>query len=321
MSRFALAVTDFALPLQSDSLPRLAVLERLLARGRRTASAAASWRHWILEHAGLALPRELPWGSLLAGREGAFAVATPVHLLAGLEHVHLDPAGPPPLDSHEWLQLVDSFNAEFGQDRLALDHDQGVGLLSLPRTLEVTTHDPHALPGRDAGTWLPSGPDGGWLRRTMTAIEMWLHDHPLNRQRQLAGRVPVNGLWIWGTGPGPLAVAAGVLPGLATDDVLLQRAWKQFGGESFPLPASFDTWLAGGRRGGCAAVSLSGLDPDPRVALEIFESRWLAPMATAVGAGHGGDAWLYLGGTVLECSRGDLLRFWRRPRSWHEALR
>jgi hypothetical protein len=30
---------------------------------------------------------------------------------------------------------------------------------------------------------------------------------------------------------------------------------------------------------------------------------------------------IYLDGAVLEFSRSDLFRFWRRPRAWHEALR
>jgi len=321
MNRFALAVTEFALPVQSDSAPRPVVLERRLARGRRAASGARSWRHWILGQSGFAPPPELPLGSLLARREGPFAVATPVHLLAGLEHVHLDPAGPPALEACEWQQLVDAFNVEFGQDGLRLGHDAGVGVLSLPRNLDVTTHDPRALAGRDAGSWLPQGPDGGWLRRTMTAIEMWLHDHALNRRRESAGRAPVNGLWIWGSGGQSMEAPAGTLPWLATDDVLLRRAWEHFDGRVSPAPGSFDAWLDMQPPAACLALSLSSLDPDPRVALEAFESRWLAPIAAAVGGGRGERAQIYLDGTVLQFSRGDLWRFWRRPRAWHEALR
>lgn len=321
MDRFALAVTDFALPLQSDSAPRLEVLERLLARGRRSVAGAASWRHWILERSGFAPPRELPLGSLLAGREGSFALATPMHLLAGLEHVHLDPAGPPRLDEREWGDLVHSFNAEFAQDGLSLDHHAGIGVLSLPRPVSTVTHDPHALPGREAGNWLPGGADGGWLRRTMTGIEMWLHEHPLNRRRESSGRAPVNGLWIWGTGREPLAPPPGSLPVLATDDVLLRQAWSRAGSNARPLPDSFDAWSLEGRTDGCLALSLSELDPDPRAALESFESRWLAQIAAATASGRGGQVSIYLGGTVLEFSRIDLFRFWRRPRAWQEALR
>ena len=323
MTRLDLAITDFALPVESDSAPRLALLERLLARGRQRPGAAASWRHWLLEHCGMDAPGELPLGRLLAGREGAFALATPLHLVAGLEHVHLDPAGPPRLEPGEWKVLVETFNAEFGQDGLQLHHRDGLGLMSLPRPVEVTTHDPASLPGCDAGGWLPGGRDGGWLRSTMTAIQMWLHDHPLNRQRASAGLVPVNALWIWGAGSGSLPrprATLPTLPTLATDDDVSRCLWRHLGGPQAGLPASFAGWPPDGSKHRVVALSLSGLEADPRRALAELEARWLGPVAADVLAGRLGRACLHLGGTELEFSRGDLLRFWRRPRAWHEAL-
>jgi len=118
-----------------------------------------------------------------------------------------------------------------------------------------------------------------------------------------------------------LAPPPGRLPVLATDDVLLRRAWAQAGSSTSPMPDSFDAWSAEGRSNGCLALSLSELDPDPRAALESFEARWLAQIAAATASGQGGQVSIYLGGTVLEFSRIDLLRFWRRPRAWQEALR
>ena len=321
MTRLDLAITDFALPIESDSVPRLALLERLLARGRQRPSRAASWRHWLLERCGMDPPGELPLGRWLAGREGAFALATPLHLVAGLEHVHLDPAGPLRLEPAAWQVLVETFNAEFGQDGLRLHHRDGLGLLSLPRPVEVTTHDPGSLPGCDAGGWLPGGRDGGWLRGTMTAIQMWLHDHPLNRQRASAGLVPANALWIWGAGCASLPPPDGALPALATDDDVSRRLWRHLGGAGAELPTSFAAWPGDGSPRRVVALSLAGLDADPRRALAELESRWLGPVAADVLAGRLGGACLHLGGTELEFARGDLLRFWRRPRAWHEALR
>ena len=321
MTRLDLAITDFALPVESDSVPRLALLERLLARGRQRSSPAVSWRHWLLERCGMDSPGELPLGRLLAGREGAFALATPLHLIAGLEHVHLDPAGPPRLEPAAWQVLGETFNAEFGQDGLRLHHQDGLGLLSLPRAVEVATHDPGSLPGCDAGGFLPGGRDGGWLRSTMTAIQMWLHDHPLNRQRASAGLVPANALWIWGAGSGSLPAPRGALPDLATDDDVSRRVWRHLGGAEAGLPASFAACPPEGSPCRVVALSLGGLDADPRRALAELETRWLSPVAADVLAGRLGGACLHLGGTELEFSRGDLLRFWRRPRAWHEALR
>jgi hypothetical protein len=217
--------------------------------------------------------------------------------------------------------LAEAFNAEFGPDGLHLDCDDGLGLLSLPRPLVATTHDPGALAGRDAGAWLPSGPDGGWLRRTMTSIQMWLHDHPLNRERASAGQVPVNALWLWAVGAGSVSWPAAPLPVLATDDEVLRRLWRRAGAVATGLPASFEAWQPAAAPQACVALSLAGLAHDPRQALDALESGWLAPVAAAVRSGRLAEARLHLGASILEFSRADLFRFWRRHRAWHEVLR
>lgn len=321
MTRLALALADFTVPLEADAAPRLATLERFLARGRRQGRAATSWRHWLMSRAGATLPEELPLGPALAGADEPCALATPVHLLAGLEHVHFDPTGVPALGAADWQRLADSFAAEFAQDGLALRCVAGQGLLSLPRGLEVRTHDPHGLAGRDAGRWLPSGADGAWLRRAMTSFEMWLHDHPLNRERAARGLVPVNALWAWGAGSRRWSTSK--LEGriLATDDVPLRRAWEQQGGATRDLPGSFAAWDPVPGAECCIGFGLSGLDPDPRVALALLEDRWLAPMQEALDRGALAEAALYLDGTELRFRRRDRLRFWRRPQAWYEALR
>lgn len=155
----------------------------------------------------------------------------------------------------------------------------------------------------------------------MTEIQMWLHEHPLNVPREAAGRPPVNALWIWAAGSTPLAPPAGGLPPLVTDDVVLRRAWNRLGGRATALPDAYQAGWADGQSAGCTALSLTGLDPDPVRALAEFEQRWLGPVASAVGAGEIEEARLYIDGTVVRFSRGDLLRFWRRPKAWYEALR
>ena len=155
----------------------------------------------------------------------------------------------------------------------------------------------------------------------MTAIQMWLHDHPLNRQRASAGLVPANALWIWGAGCASLPAPDGALPALATDDDVSRRLWRHLGGAGAELPTSFAAWPGDGSPRRVVALSLAGLDADPRRALAELKSRWLGPVAADVLAGRLGGACLHLGGTELEFARGDLLRFWRRPRAWHEALR
>jgi hypothetical protein len=318
MSQLALAISDFALPSEAGSAPRLEGLGRLLARGRREPSAQPGWRHWVLQAAGLEPPERLPVADTLAGQPGCWLVATPVHLLAGLEHLHLDPAGLPVLTVPEWQALAGDFNRVFADTGHALSFDGEVALLSCAQPLDAMTHDPQPLAGRDAGAWLPSGPDGGPLRRLMTEIQMWLHEHPVNAARSRRGDSPVNGLWLWGSGGQPVVAPAG-LPGLSTSDVFLRRFWKNSGADCRTAPPTLAAWLSAPDP--IATLDLMSIDRDPGTALQRLEEQWFLPLERALAAGSVRGARLLLGATVATLGRHDRLRFWRPRRDWHEALR
>jgi hypothetical protein len=321
MTRLALAVTDFALPVETAAAPRLPRLERLLARGSVTAAATPGWRHWVLERVGARPPDPLPVAGTVAGRPGHWAIATPLGLLAGLEHVHLDPRGPPALDAAEWQALVAGFNALFGADGLCLSCEDGVGLLSLPRLVEAATWDPLPLAGRDAGPWLPAGPDGGWLRRLTTEVQMWLHEWPYNAARSARGARPVNSLWFWGLGDAELTLTTGRLPLLASGDPFLRRLWQRAGCDSAPEPRRLEDLPEPPAGTAIATLSLAALDADAALALEALEQHWLAPIDVALADGRLGRVEIYLGGPAASLGPSDRFRFWRRRRSWHEALR
>jgi hypothetical protein len=318
MTQLVLAITDFALPTDAGSAPQLSGLDRLLARGHLQSLALPCWRHWILQEAGLDPPERLPVAGTLAGKSGHWAVATPVHLLAGLEHVHLDPAGLPAVTELEWQELASGFNGLFADSGMSLSFDGEVALLNLGAPLEARTHDPRQLAGRDAGAWLPSGPDGGRLRRLMTEIQMWLHEHPLNLARNRRGAPPVNGLWIWGCGGEPLLPVSS-LPGLSTSDPFLRRWWEASGAACAPTPPALETWLS--EPHAIVTLDLAAIDPDPAASLQRVEERWFAPLVRALSDGSVSGARLLLGDMVAAFGRYDRLRFWRPRRDWHEALR
>jgi hypothetical protein len=318
MTQLALAISDFALPVEAGSAPRLEGLGRLLARGRVGRMAQPGWRHWVLQTAGWQPPEHLPVASTLAGRPGHWMVATPVHLLAGLEHLHLDPAGLPALTEPEWQELVSGFNPLFADTGHALSFDGAVALLASREPFAAVTHDPQPLAGRDAGAWLPSGAGGGSLRRLMTEIQMWLHEHPINAARSRRGLPPVNGLWLWGGGNEALVPGA-ALPGLATSDAFLRRVWEAAGAACRATPASLEAWLSAPNP--IVTLDLVSIDRHPGTALQRLEEEWFLPLQHALSDGSVSRARLLLGATVATLGRHDRLRFWRPGRDWHEALR
>ena len=318
MARLLLAVPDFPRNVETESVPRLPALESLIAHGCPGARAV-EWRAWLLRQAGMEVPGPLPVARIVAGREGHFAIATPVHLLAGLEHVHFDPSGLPSLTPEEWTRLCTGFNNVFGGDGLQLAREHAVGLLSLPRPIDALTRDPEPLAGREAGAWLPSGTEGAWLRRLMTEVQMWLHEHDLNAEREARGLCPVNGLWLWGLGDDALRALRPPQAMLASRDPILRRLWED-GGQVGADPDSLEAALETGAERVVASVSLAALAPTPGESLQRLEADWFAPLADAMTSGRVGGADLLLGDAALVLRPTDRFRIWRRVRPWQEAL-
>lgn len=321
MPALALAITDLALPAMDARTPRLAALERLLARGRRK-EGPSDFRRWSLERSGLALPARLPLASVIAGRPGAWALASPVNLVPGLERVHLHPAGLPRVASAELQAVAAAFNAELGGDGIVLEPvAPSLALLSLPRPLDADTHDPAPLAGRDAGDWLPSGPDGGWLRRLMTEAQMLLHAHPVNAGRAARGEMPINALWLWGVGGDPLPAPSRALPRLGSADPFLRSYWTAQDARFEAPPATLEGWLArAGRESTLVNLELSALAASVSEALDAAEERWFAPLERELTAGRLDALELHLCGRCVHCTGRDRLRFWRRSAPWAEAL-
>lgn len=75
--------------------------------------------------------------------------------------------------------------------------------------------------GEDLAQHLPQGPEGRRWRILLNDIQVLLHQHPLNAQRQARGLSPVNSLWLWGGGCLP-GKGSSALRGVISDDVLLR---------------------------------------------------------------------------------------------------
>lgn len=61
----------------------------------------------------------------------------------------------------------------------------------------------YALPdivGQPLDSQMPAGEEQGRWLQLLNACQMALFEHPVNQQREQAGRLPVNGLWFWGQG-------------------------------------------------------------------------------------------------------------------------
>jgi len=301
------ALTDLVAPDAevAAGLPRLPAAEALLARGERR-PAPADWRRWALELAGIeAPPGDLPVGRTLALHHGLAAepdsswfVATPVRLVAGLSRVHFAADGALRLAAGAAAALAARFAAEWRDPTLALVVAGDGLLLRAARRFEVVTADPAPFAGRDVVAALPAGADAGALQRLMTELQMWLHGAaPAAREGG-----PVNALWLWGGGAGPLP-GDGRWPALDGEDAFLGAAAAAGAGRA--ADARLESWsLAALTRAGHSFAALDAL--------------CFAPLAAALAARRLDRARIYFDGHEYLLRPGQRWRRWRRPRPWWE---
>jgi hypothetical protein len=326
------------------ALPRLGALERWLAQGEARAAPggwrAWLWREWVSREAGdVGQPAAPPASIAGAAVDGLGAdqplwFATPVHLMAGLDTVRLHPAGLLLLDAGEQAALAADFARVFAGSGRAL-HATGRRELLLAGGAAVapgsqSSHDPARWLGADPRSGFPAGDGAQALRRLGAEIEMWLHEHPVNRARAGRGLLQANALWLWGGGAPALTVAmvdAAVQPGTRHSPQPQPIAWA---GDLFvdglarlrgvQIAERAQRWPAG--PGDVLAVCDLGATPDVS-ALLALERDWLAPAFEHWRSGAVDSASLLAGDRAFTLRgprwRGQLRRL-RRSRPWWENL-
>jgi hypothetical protein len=197
------------------SLGRLPQLELLLARAQRR-HLEGGWRDWLCASLApgplLTATPAVTVGAAFSGPVTSTAapsgqwLATPVHLFAGLDSLHVHPDGLLTLSNAQQQILVEDFNRVFADAPWRLHRVGQRELLLSGPLLDADGADPATLMAADPGTGMPKGADAGALRLLGSEVEMWLHGHALNQQREAGGELVVTGLWWWGaTAPRPIS--------------------------------------------------------------------------------------------------------------------
>lgn len=145
---------------------------------------------WLAQLRGLPSATQPGWGLLTPAH---WRVGTEQISLMDPEELNLDEA-----DSRAFLAAVselftsEGFEMHFaGPTRWLCRHDAlaGVPTASLDRVV-----------GRNVDRWLEADPRARLIRRLQNEVQMLLHEHPLNETRQADGELPLNSVWLSGTG-------------------------------------------------------------------------------------------------------------------------
>ena len=310
--------------LASREIPRLPALELLVARGRATHGDAGSLEEWLAE--GFSIEEEpLPAGAISmhaaseeTDRDASWVRADPVHLRIGTDRPTLIPAAGFELGQADADRFVASLNEHFGE-RAFFALRPGEWCVRTAFQTGIRAAAAVEIAGQAADLDLPAPREAALLNE----IQMVLHDHPANLEREARGAPVVNSVWLWGSGKLP-ASAEGPWHSVSTNDPLAEGIAKLAGMRSRQLPASASEWLERAPEEGRhlvlldrlrAALPLGGAEAHA-ARIEDLEKHWFSPLLDALRADRIGMVTLHVpeAGVSWETIRGDLRRFWRRVR-------
>lgn len=286
---------------------RMPALERVVARGRRTAAdpeAAHPWLGCLFDLGAAPWPLAPLARDHDAGDAGADAWlrADPAHVRADIAGAQLLAVGDLGLTIGQARALAASLAPVFGDHgaELSVPHAER-WYLRLPAGVPLPRFSPpwRAL-GDDLRAHEPVGPQAARWVRLRAECEVLLHGHPVNAERIAAGRPPVNGLWFWGAGTRPARVHARV-DAVASEDPLLAAVAQAAG-----VPVSRSPATADAKR---AVLDLRALR-DPAA----LEAQWIAPAWRALRRGRVARLEvLFADGEVCEIGTAAAWRAWKRP--------
>ncbi|WP_435626462.1 hypothetical protein [Candidatus Ferrigenium straubiae] len=295
---------DFAAEVCADL--RLPALEKMLARGVLTGSAAASassggsgraeerasLENYLYELFGVPCGADAPVAPISAAfdglDEGCWLRADPVYLRLQRDQLVLLPEVE--VSVGEAAQLCAALNEHFAGQGMEFfaPHPQR-WYLRLDRLPDIETVPLSQAAGRNVRSLLPSGKEAAHWHRMFNEIQMLLHSHPANEDREARGALPLNSLWLWGGGCSFAEPLQKNYDSVSSDEPLAEMFAAAAGASFAGWPAQWRgegngdrqllvwTGLRSALRGGDLAAW--------RTALQEFETAYAQPLWHALRAG------------------------------------
>jgi hypothetical protein len=245
--------------------------------------------------------------------QGHWFLLQPAHVQISRTHLLLSDLRGLQLSEADSRTLYDVARPSFEELGMTLLHGApGLWFLRADDWAGLRTATPDATSSQSMSDWLPEGTHARAFRKVQNEVQMLWHEHPVNQARQARGLQAVNACWLWGgSGPaapqGRLAVADGTawMAALAAPELrqpTAQQVIAQAGTvvlADLIAPAQVGDWA------------------DWLARMQRIEQDWFAPLLAALKDGRIGRLQLVLshrhGWTTVDCTRGALRKFWRKP--------
>ena len=196
----------------SQQLQRLPALELILSRGEHFHYETKDFESTLFElfHLTKADSGDFPIGALSHYLQTGdvtqswYMRADPVYMQPNRDHLLLLGNEMIDISIQEAERLVDDVNKTY------LDTPWQMKMLStrqwvieMQEATSLQTHPLFEVTGKNISDYLPQGKDAASWHALLNELQMLLHSHPVNREREMKGLATVNSVWFWGVGQLP----------------------------------------------------------------------------------------------------------------------
>jgi hypothetical protein len=272
--------------------PSVPVLRTLVGRSNRTESECEDEQAWLCAQFGV--ERQADWPAAPIALLGAGAApgneywlsADPVHLQVNRDQLILSAPESLSISAAEAAALCAALNAHFCAESLYFLAPQPQRWFVRPgRPARIRTSNLAQVTGHDVDRLLPEGQDRLAWHRIFNEVQMLLHAHPVNEQREQRGALPINSLWFSGGGTLPRARTAFQA---VMGDSMLAQGLANLAGVAFARSASgLQSVAADDVLIELQDAADSAMRRDPagwKTALENLERRWITPLSQMLKA-------------------------------------
>ncbi len=240
------------------------------------------------------------------------AYLAPVHLQVDRDRAYVTQVPDATLDPDTEQRLLDSLDGHLAADGARLQRlDRCRWLLRWPGELALRTRPLGDVLGEDAFGSRVVGAGARRWEQVATEMQMLLHRHPVNEQRESQGLASINSVWLWGCGALPHG-AHSPYAVIHAEDAVTRGLAVLAGARLEPVPRCFADLAPGGTR----LVHLGRVHPGAawHEWLQALESDWFAPLAAALATRTVAEVELWPGDALACTVPASRFRWWRRPR-------
>lgn len=274
--------------------PIVPALRTLIGRSDAGEARCDDEQAWLCEQFGV--PRQDDWpsapialfGAGLPPGEAFWLSADPVHLQVNRDQLILLAPETLSITDAEAASLCAALNRHFAADNFTfLAPQPHRWYLRTAQPARIHTSGLSRVIGHDVDRMLPEGEERLAWHRVFNEVQMLLHGHPVNENREQRGALPINSLWF--SGGGTLPRASTSFQAVIGSSLLAHGLSKV---AEIPFAATEQGIAAIGANDVLielrdAATASMRLDPAAwKGALEDLEQQWVAPLAAMLGKGR-----------------------------------